>query len=62
MLAEHLIQGSIQPAGLKGFAGLYLLAAFPPAGISIIEYALNGARFAGLLCFIPLIFLYRLFF
>jgi hypothetical protein len=62
MLPDHLIQWGIQPAGLKGFAGLYLLSAFPPAGISIIEYTLNGARFACLFGFIPLFFLYRLFF
>jgi hypothetical protein len=57
MLSENLIQGSIQSAGLKGFAGFYLLPTFPPPGISIIKYALNCTWFAGLLCFIPLFFL-----
>jgi len=43
-LAHHLVKRGIQPARLKDFPRLYLLAALPPVGILFPEY-FAGRRF-----------------
>lgn len=46
LAAGDLVQGIIDLARVKGFTGPYLLAAFPPMGVSAIEDLLR-TRFGG---------------
>ena len=45
VLAHHLIEGSIQPTWLEGFAGGYRFTAFPPLVVMVIKHILDRTHF-----------------